>query len=258
MRRGNIVKLVVLLLVVAALVAVSIKPLTNPDKGVLLGLDLRGGVHLALQAVPEDGSTLESISRDDIDTAKAIIETRVNALGVSEPVLQADYDKKRVIVDLAGVQDPDAAVELIRSTAKLTFRDPSGNVVLEGSELSDARADKAESGGGYVVNLTFNSEGARKFEDLTTQYVGQRIGVYLDETILTNPTVKKPITGGSAYIDGYQSMEDAANDAVLMRSGALPVKMTIAEKRQVGASLGVDSLHKSIVAGILGITFIYL
>jgi preprotein translocase subunit SecD len=257
MRRGNILKLALIVLAVAAIVALSIKPLTDPTKGILLGLDLRGGVHLVLQAEP--GPEGKAISKDDMDKAKAIIAKRVNELGVSEPVVQADYNKHRVVVDLAGVQDPDQAVEVIRSTAKLTFRDPQGNIVMEGSDLSDAKAGPdPEAAGRFVVNLTFNSEGAKKFADLTSQHIGERIGIYLDDKILTNPEVRSAIVGGQAYIDGYATMEEAANDAVLMRSGSLPVSMTIIEKRQVGASLGVDSLNKSIYAGILGIAFIFL
>ena len=256
MRRGNIIKLVALVLLVAVAVALSVKPLVDPVKGIPLGLDLRGGVHLVLQA--EQDKSGAPITRDDIDRAKVIIENRVNDLGVSEPTVQADYDKKRIIVDLAGVSDPDKAVEILKTTAKLTFRDPSGNVVLEGDDLKDAKGGQDPSQAGYVINLSFSSEGAKKFGDLTTKLIGQRLGVYLDEEQLTNPTVNTPILNGQAIITGYATLEDAANDAVLMRSGSLPVSMSIAEKRQVGASLGVDSLNKSIQAGIYGLIFIFL
>ncbi len=255
MRRGNIIKLVALVLLVAAAVALSIKPLVDPEKGILLGLDLRGGVHLVLQAEPNEDGT--PITKDDIDKAKAIIEKRVNDLGVSEPIVQADYDKMRIIVELAGVTDPDKAVDILKTTAKLTFRDPQGNIVLEGDDLKDAKGGQGQAGG-YVVNLAFSSEGAKKFADLTTQLIGQRLGVYLDEDLLTNPTVNTPILNGQAEITGYETLEAAANDAVLMRSGSLPVSMSIEEKRQVGASLGVDSLNKSIQAGLYGLIFIAL
>ena len=255
MRRGNIIKLVTLVLLVAAAVALSIKPLVDPVKGIPLGLDLRGGVHLVLQAEPNKNGT--PITTDDMDKAKAIIAKRVNDLGVSEPIVQADYDKKRMVIDLAGVTDPDKAVDILKTTAKLTFRDPKGNIVLQGDELKDATGAQGQNGG-FVVNLTFTSDGAKKFGDLTTQYVGQRIGVYLDDKLLTNPTVNTPIVNGQAEITGYATLEAAAQDAVLMRSGSLPVSMTIAEKRQVGASLGIDSLHKSIQAGLYGLIFIFL
>ena len=255
MRRGNIIKLVTVVLLVAVAVALSIRPLMDPEKGVLLGLDLRGGVHLVLQAEPNKDGT--PITSDDIDKAKAIIEKRVNDLGVSEPTIQADYDKSRIVVALAGVTDPDQAVEILKTTAKLTFRDPQGNIVLQGDELKDAKGGQG-SAGGYVVNLSFSSEGAKKFADLTTELIGQRLGVYLDEDLLTNPTVNVPILNGQAEITGYETLEAAANDAVLMRSGSLPVSMSIEEKRQVGASLGVDSLNKSLYAGAYGLIFIFL
>lgn len=255
MRRGNITKLVVLVLLVAAAVALSIKPLGDPEKGIPLGLDLRGGVHLVLQA--EQAENGPAITKDDIDKAKAIIENRVNDLGVSEPIVQADYNNKRIIVDLAGVTDPDKAVDILKTTAKLTFRDPQGNVVLQGDDLKDAKGGQGQQQG-YVVNLTFSSEGAKKFGNVTTQLIGQRLGVYLDDQLLTNPTVNTPILNGQAEITGYGTLEEAANHAVLMRSGSLPVSMSIAEKRQVGASLGVDSLNKSIHAGIYSIIFIFL
>lgn len=256
MRRGNIIKLVVLVLLVAVAVGLSIKPLVDPVKGIPLGLDLRGGVHLVLQA--EQDKSGAAITNDDIDKAKAIIENRVNDLGVSEPIVQADYGKKRIIVDLAGVTDPDKAVDVLKTTAKLTFKDPQGKVVLQGEDLKDAKAGQSQSQQGYVVNLTFSSEGAKKFGDITTQLIGQRLGVYLDEDLLTNPTVNTPILNGQAEITGYSTLEEAANDAVLMRSGSLPVSLSIAEKRQVGASLGVDSLNKSIHAGIYSLIFIFL
>lgn len=255
MRRGNIIKLVALVLFVAVAVALSIKPLVDPVKGIPLGLDLRGGVHLVLQAEPnKDGAP---ITKDDIDKAKAIIEKRVNDLGVSEPIVQADYDKKRVMVDLAGVTDPDKAVDILKTTAKLTFRDPEGNVLIQGDDLKDAKGGQGQASG-YVVNLSFSAEGTKKFADLTTKLIGQRVGVYLDDKLLTNPTVNTPILNGQAEITGYETLEEAANHAVLMRSGSLPVSMTIAEKRQVGASLGVDSLNKSIQAGVYSLIFIFL
>jgi preprotein translocase subunit SecD len=257
MKRGVIIKLTALVLLVAAAVALSIQPLRDSEKGILLGLDLRGGVHLVLQAEQDDEGT--PITRDDIDKAKAIIENRVNALGVSEPIIQADYNKKRIVVDLAGVTDPDKAVDVLKTTAKLTFRDPQGNIVIEGADLKDAKGGQdPTNSGAYVVNLSFSTEGAQKFADVTTKLVGQRLGIYLDEELLTNPTVNTPILNGHAYITGYANMEDAAHDAVLIRSGSLPVSMSISEKRQVGASLGVDSLNKSIQAGIYGLAFIFL
>jgi protein-export SecD/SecF family membrane protein len=254
MKRGSILKLTAVVLLLAIATALSVQPLTDPVKGLRLGLDLRGGVHLVLQAEPgKDGAP---ITKDDMEKAKGIIEKRVNEMGLSEPIVQADLVKNRVIVDLAGVQDPDKAVEVLKTTAKLTFKDPEGNVVIEGSDLKDARAGTGQQG--YVVNLTFSTEGTKKFADVTAKNVGKQIGIYLDDKLLQNPKVNGPIPNGQAEITGYSSLEEAAEYAVLLRSGSLPVSMSIAEKRQVGASLGVDSLNKSIHAGIYGLAFIVL
>lgn len=254
MKRGSILKLITVVVLLAVAVTLSIQPLTDAENGLRLGLDLRGGVHLVLQAEPgPDGAP---VTKEDMEKAKGIIEKRVNEMGLSEPIVQADLDKKRVIVDLAGVQDPDKAVDVLKTTAKLTFKDPQGNVVLEGSDLKDARAGQGQQG--FVVNLTFSPEGTKKFADVTTKSVGQQIGIYLDDKLLQNPRVNEPIPNGQAEITGYSSLEEAANYAVLLRSGSLPVSMSIAEKRQVGASLGVDSLNKSIQAGLYGLGFIVL
>lgn len=256
MKRGNILKLAAVILLVAVAVAFSFKPLTDPQKGIPLGLDLRGGVHLVLQAEP--GKDGKAVSKDDMDNAKAIISKRVNEMGLSEPIVQEDYANKRIIVDLAGVQDPDKAVNVLKTTAKLTFRDPQGNVLLEGSDLKDARAANGSTNQGFVVNLTFSAEGAKKFADATTKLVGQQMGIYLDDKMLQNPRVDEPIPNGQAEINNYSSLQEAADYAVLFRSGSLPVSMTIAEKRQVGASLGADSLGKSLHAGAYGLIFIFL
>lgn len=255
MRQGNIIKLITLVLLMAVVAVLSIKPIADPLQGIPLGLDLRGGVHLVLQAEPNKNGA--PITNDDLEKAKAIIDKRVNDMGVSEPIVQTDYAKKRMVIDLPGVSDPDKAIDVLKTTAKLTFRDSQGNVLLQGDELKDAKAGQDQKGG-YVVNLSFSPAGAKKFGDLTTKNIGQIISVYLDDKLLRNAKVETPILNGQAEIDHYASLEAAAHDAVLMRSGSLPVSMSIAEKRQVGASLGIDSLHKSIIAGIYGLSFIFL
>ncbi len=256
MKRGSIIKLTAVMLLIAVIAIFSFQPLTDPEKGIRLGLDLRGGVHMVLQAQPgPDGA---EVTAEDMEKAKAIIEKRVNEMGLSEPVVQTDVAKKRVIVDLAGIQDPDKAVEILKTTAKLTFKDPQGNVAIEGSELQDARAAQGVRTPGYVVHLTFTDEGAKKFRELTSRYVNQRIGIYLDDDLLQNPEVNVPIMNGQAEITGYSTLEEAAEYAVLFRSGALPVSLDVAEKRTVGASLGVDSLNKSIKAGVIALGMIAL
>lgn len=258
MKRGNIIKLATAVILVIAAVFFSIQPLTDPEKGIPLGLDLRGGVHLVLQAEPgKDGA---AITDEDMDKARAIIEQRVNGLGVAEPYIQVDKERKRVIVELAGIEDPDEAVGVLKTTAKLTFRDAEGNILLDGSKLKDAKAGVDNSSGraDYVVHITFTPEGAKEFAKITTDFLNKQIGIYLDEERIQNPVVNTPIVNGEGQIQGYSSLEEAAQYAVLLRSGALPVSMSIAEKRQVGALLGADSLSKSLNACLYAAIFIFL
>jgi len=258
MRAKNITKLVVAVIVVAAAVFLSIAPLTDPNNGIPLGLDLKGGVHLVLQAEP--GKDGKAVTRDDMDKARAIIEQRVNGLGVSEPYIQVDYNRNRVIVELAGVDDPEKAVETLKTTAKLTFRNDQGEILMDGSELKDAKAavDTSRGSAEYVVHISLTTEGAKKFADITTDYLGKNIGIYLDEEMIQNPKVNEPITNGEGQITGYSSLEEAARYAVMLRSGALPVSMSVAEKRQVGALLGEDSLNRSLNACMYAILLIFL
>jgi len=258
MRAKNITKLVVAVIVVAAAVFLSIAPLTDPNNGIPLGLDLKGGVHLVLQAEP--GKDGKAVTRDDMDKARAIIEQRVNGLGVSEPYIQVDYNRNRVIVELAGVDDPEKAVETLKTTAKLTFRNDQGEILMDGSELKDAKAavDTSRGSAEYVVHISLTTEGAKKFADITTEYLGKNIGIYLDEEMIQNPKVNEPITNGEGQITGYSSLEEAARYAVMLRSGALPVSMSVAEKRQVGALLGEDSLNRSLNACMYAILLIFL
>lgn len=258
MKRGNIIKLAITVILVTVAVFFSIQPLTNPETGIPLGLDLRGGVHLVLQAEPDkDGNP---VTEEDMDKARAIIEQRVNGLGVAEPYIQVDNAKKRIIVELAGIDDPDQAVNILRTTAKLTFRDAQGNILLEGTELKDAKAGVDNSTGrtDFVVHITFTPEGTKQFAKITTDFLGQQIGIYLDEDRIQNPVVNTPILSGEGQIQGYSSLEEAAQYAILLRSGALPVSMTIAEKRQVGAQLGADSLNKSLQALLYAAVLILL
>ncbi|WP_027718164.1 protein translocase subunit SecD [Desulfovirgula thermocuniculi] len=224
-------------------------------KHVNLGLDLQGGVHVVLEAkdTPEVKVTDESMKQ-----LKAVIERRVNQFGVAEPVIQ-QQGKNRLIVEIAGGNiDPEEAVRSLIKTAYLEFKTEDGQTVVTGADLKDAIESKDAVSGEVRVDLTFNPAGAKKFADATAANVGRRIGIYLDGELIQNPVVKEPIPNGKAQITGYQSLEEAHTVAVLLRSGALPVKVEVAEKRAVGPALGSDSLDKSKRAGIVGVVAILI
>ncbi len=222
-----------------------------------LGLDLRGGAEVVLQAVPEEGQTVTS---EDMEALKEVIRKRVDNMGVSEPIIQLEGDD-RIIVQLAGVDDPDEAIELVGKTAKLEFVDPYGNIILTGSDLADAKGVRnsgASVGEENVISLTFSEEGTKKFAQATQRFLGQVISIYIDDECIVAATVNTPITNGQAQITGGYTFEEAIAQASILKGGALPVDVEVMSKRTVGPSLGADSLEKSINAGVLGMGLLLL
>ena len=218
------------------------------------GLDLQGGTHVVLEAVDTEQA---QVNDDAMNRVVAIMETRVNSLGLTEPIIQREGER-RVIIELPGIKDPDAAIRTIGKTAMLEFRDEDGNTVLTGTDLKDAQASTNPQTGQNVVNLEFSDEGAQKFADLTMRNVGRTIAILLDGEVLTAPNVREPILGGRAEITGQKTLEEAQNLAVVLRSGALPVKVEIIETRTVGPTLGQDSKDKSEFAFAVGLGAVVL
>ena len=218
------------------------------------GLDLQGGTHVVLEAVDTEQA---QVNDDAMNRVIAIMEKRVNSLGLTEPIIQREGER-RVIIELPGIKDPDAAIRTIGKTAMLEFRDEEGHTVLTGTDLKDAQAATNPQSGQNVVNLEFSDEGAQKFADLTMKNVGRTIAILLDGEVLTAPNVREPILGGRAEITGQKTLEEAQNLAVVLRSGALPVKVEIIETRTVGPTLGQDSKDKSQFAFVVGLGAVVL
>ena len=149
-----------------------------------LGLDLQGGVHVVLEAQDVNGE----FDRESIRRAQAVIERRINALGVSEPIVQPEGNR-RIIVELPGIHDQEQAIETIGKTALLEFKDPNGNTVLTGALLQSATIGQDQFGR-PAVNLEFNQEGAELFAFLTARYVGQVVTITLDNEVIQRVTVR--------------------------------------------------------------------
>ena len=216
---------------------------------VKLGLDLRGGTSVVLQAQGK-------IEPDTMSKVKNIIERRVNSIGVAEPVIQLSGNDK-LIVELAGIKDPQKAIELIGTTAKLEFRiknkDGSyGPVLLEGSALKTAGVSRDQVGM-PSVSFELNSQGANTFAKITRENIGKQLAIMLDNKEQSAPTINSEINGGSGIITGRFSIEEANNLANLLKSGALPVEIKIVENRTVGATLGVDSIRQTGIAGLIAL-----
>ena len=215
---------------------------------VKLGLDLRGGTSVVLQAQGK-------IEPDTMSKVKNIIERRVNSIGVAEPVIQLSGNDK-LIVELAGIKDPQKAIELIGTTAKLEFRiknkDGYGPVLLEGSALKTAGVSRDQLGM-PSVSFELNSQGANTFAKITRENIGKQLAIMLDNKEQSAPTIDSEISGGSGIIRGRFSIEEANNLANLLKSGALPVEIKIVENRTVGATLGVDSIRQTGIAGLIAL-----
>jgi preprotein translocase subunit SecD len=218
-------------------------------KNLKLGLDLQGGLHVVLQAKEKPGQT---ITADTIQKSIGVLEKRVNSLGVSEPVIYAQ-GKDRIVVELAGVNDPEKAVDIIKNTAQLEFWDQTGKVLLTGDHLKDAQAKLASTGGSATVSLTFDTTGAKLFAAATAANVGKPIAIVLDGKTISAPTVDEAIPNGQAQISGNFTAKEAQDLAVLLRSGALPVSFGIMDKMTVGPTLGSNSLTSSVRAGLIGL-----
>ena len=236
-----------------------------------LGLDLKGGSHLVFEAdtkkvKPED-------LQDALSSARDIIEKRVNFFGVSEPTVQnlKSGSNYRISVDLPGIEKVDEAIALIGRTAQLSFREekiiddkvasPTPVLVetgLTGKHVKKASVDFNQQDGKLQVALSFNSEGAKKFGDITKRNVGKRLAIVVDNFLISAPTVQQAIIDGSAVITGNFTVDEAKKLAIAINSGALPLSIKLVEQKNIGPTLGADEVKKSVYAGVIGLIAVLL
>ncbi|SDG93460.1 SecD/SecF fusion protein [Aneurinibacillus thermoaerophilus] len=224
-------------------------------KSTTLGLDLRGGFEILYEVSPlEPGAKM---TQQTVKDAVYAIERRVNVLGVTEPEITVE-GTNRIRVKLAGVHDQEQARNVIGKPANLTFRDMQGHILMKGSDLAENGAKGVLDPQTQQPVVTLQFKDAKKFAEVTQKYVGQPMGIYLDEKMLTAPTIREVIPNGSAQIDGQESIQEAKNLAALLNAGALPVKMKEVFSTSVGAKLGTQSLQNGIKAGVIGIALVYI
>ena len=239
--------------VIAAIIAVFLGTVGWLAGHIRQGLDLQGGTHIVMQA---EDTAENKVTPEAITQVINIMQKRVNEMGLTEPIIQRE-GANRIIIELPGEKDPQKAIETIGKTAVLQFKDEEGNVKLTGEDLKNAKEQMGQNKQ-PLVGLEFSEEGGKNFGELTAANIGRHIGIYLDGEMLTNPVVNEAITGGSAVITGQRTLEEAKDLAILLRSGALPVKVSVMEVRTVGPSLGQDSKDKSVVAFTIGLSLVVL
>ena len=283
MKRHLIWRVLLVLAVLGGSVALVI------SQPIRLGLDLRGGTQIVLEArdTPE-----ETVTTDTITRTLEVLRRRVDQLGVSEPSLQRSGDR-RIIIELPGVTDPDEALEVIGRTAQLTFHavegiaprrakagDRNGLVLpdeggtrlrladpaLTGNEVGDAEAiTDPLAGAAWQVSISFREAGGDQWAKVTGEaacsQVGapqRRVAIVLDDEIISSPEVDpeiqcgQGITGGDTVITGDFSQQEAKDLALLIRAGALPVPVDVVERRTIGPTLGDAAIDASVTAALIG------
>ncbi|MEX1051979.1 MAG: protein translocase subunit SecD [Patescibacteria group bacterium] len=229
------------------------------------GLDLQGGVRLVYEL--DLSNTGETGKSSAIESTRNVIERRVNTTGVAEPVIQPSKvgGTETVVVELPGITDVQEAVDLIGKTAQLDFREQSSAnpddwiaTGLTGKQLEDASVTFDQTTNAPQISLKFNSEGKDLFAQVTGRNVGKPVAIFLDEEILSAPTVQETITAGEAVISGQFAVPEAREIVSLLNAGALDVPIKLVEQRTVGATLGEESVKKSLVAGVIGLALVVL
>ena len=261
-----------------------------PDIPFRLGLDLRGGTHLVYEA--DLSNIKNEDYESSMQGLRDVIERRVNLFGVEEPVVQVqkNADQYRLIVELAGVKDPAEAIKMIGETPYLEFKEqrnkeetqvildkqkeiegkskeeimeiPDWQLAFEdpyfqATPLTGKYLKKADLGFDQttskpLVLLEFNEEGAKIFEELTEKNIGKILAIYIDNALISAPTVQDKISGGKAQITGNFTVEEARTLARNLSAGALPVPITLISQQTVGPTLGAISLQDSLKAGLFG------
>ena len=273
MKKDNVIKFIVSLVIIFALAYVSIFGITNiinSAKDIKTGLDISGGVSIVYQAKAEDNV---SITQDDLDTAVAVIRKRLELKNMFDAYVRTDTATSQIYIEVPAdindtSKDPLDAIEGLDKTAKVEFRDPDSNVLLSGTDIKSASysEDAVDNTGlpsPHVV-LEFSEEGKAKFSEATEKLVGQEISIYLDDTLLTSPTVQSKIDSNTAIItmgsqEEYDVRRDSAKQyALLIDSGSLPFSLDVISKEYVGPYIGQKALEISIKAGIVALILVAL
>ena len=231
-----------------------------------LGLDIKGGVYVVMEAKTDlTGDELKKA----MEQTQTVIEERVNQLGLAEPVVTIEGDK-RIRVELPGAEDAQEAIEQIGKTAQLQFALADGTIVLDGGNVKDASVTTDSQKAGYAVALEFDSEGSDLFYQATsTAYSGSvtssidgvpndSIMIILDGQIISYPQVNEPISGGKCTITGNFTQDEASNLAALIRGGALPLELNEVNSSVQSAKIGYNALEMSVYAGLIGLAIILI
>lgn len=243
------------------------------------GLDIQGGMQVTLDAVMDGIEEVDRLTA--LEAAREIIARRVDLYGISEALIQTAQkdDSYRLLVELPGVSDPTQALSLVGQTAELDFRlqqvlseeqmleatmspqiwldsfIPTG---LTGQQLKRAQAEFDQQTGQPVISLEMNENGRELFATLTKENLNEVLAIFIDGYPIMTPVISSPILDGRAAISGSFTIDEAKNLAIQLNAGALPVNIKVLEQKNIGASLGEESIQKSVRAGVIGLLLVSL
>lgn len=249
------------------------------------GLDLQGGLQVLLAPDLPAGQVLPDGA---LQASQQIVENRVNALGLTEPLVQT-RGSRNIIVELPGIADPEQAVDTIRGTALLEFIESSINLlpgtpvtttyglsaeeataalaltttqvystVMTGADLKDAYPTSDQQTGEWGVSFELQSTASDMFAQYTTNHLNRPLCIVLDKVVISCPTIRSAIPDGKGSISGNFTYEEANKLAIQLRYGALPVPLKIESYKAVGPTLGQTSVERSIRAGVIGLVIVFL
>jgi preprotein translocase subunit SecD len=223
------------------------------------GIDIRGGVEAVF--APKDFSGVPT--KADLDSARSIIELRMDNLQILDREITVDQNNHRIIVRFPWKStettfNPEQALQELGAMARLTFRDPDGNVVLEGSDVTKSVAGFNSSTSEPIVKLSLSAAGAVKFAEATKRLVGQHISIYMDDTMISSPVVNDEITGGEAIIENIGTSEEAIALAEKINAGALPFALQAISSSSISPTMGKGALEVMTLAGAVAFGLICL
>lgn len=248
--------LAVIFFVIAALIYVAVFGAGESVKGVFdmrYGIDIRGGV----EAVFEPQGLDRSPTGQELETAREVIETRMDNQNITDREVTVDKNSGYIIVQFPWKSgetnfNPEDAIAELGEMAELTFRDPDGNVLIQGKDVQSASPETTNSNGikSYQAALQFNDDGAKLFEEATGKLIGKRMSIYMDSDLISSPTVQTRISGGQAVITGMRTYDEAKDLAEKINAGALPFSLKTTNFSTISPSLGNNALNIMVDAGI--------
>ena len=282
MKSNNGIKAAVIVCVIAGIILIGVFGIPAirlaPVSDVRTGIDIQGGISVTL--VPSGGYVP---TQAELEAAKVVIDRRLDSENVYDRTVTADPVGGRILVEIpyksqsntgsnllsSDYNAQKTVVDYIGKTANLTFRpydstktDENGKVIIsdeilvEGSHVADAGTEIQK--GAQVVTLKFDSEGARLFGDATTRFINKQIAIYMDDDLLTAPTVQSAITTGEAIITGKFTLQEANMLAAQIKSGTMPFKLEPTELTQITPLLGAGALNITVQAGLVAFVLVFL